>query len=117
MVGGTATIGTAGGRGVTIEGADRGVAADGGSTVTLVNTTLSDNLTGIQVVGTEKVSISGCTITGNSVYGIKEDSGGRPTVTGTTIKGNFRNYYQWDGGLLSISQINALGANTGNQGE
>jgi len=117
LVEGTAEIGASGGSAVTIERADRGIAADAGSAVTLVNTTLMKNLTGIQVVGTQKVSITGCSITGNTVYGIKEDSGGRPTVTNTTIKGNFRDYYQWDGGLLTIMQINALGKNSGNQGE
>jgi len=116
LVDGTAEIGASGWSTVTIEGADRGIAADAGSAVTLVNTTLMKNLTGIQVVGTQDVTITGCNITGNTVYGIKEDSGGRPTVMNTTIKGNFRDYYQWDGGLLTIIQINALGKNSGNQG-
>jgi len=117
VVEGTATIGSGSGEAVVIEGADRGVAAADGATLALVNTRLVNNLTGIQVVGTRSVTITGCSITGNSVYGVKEDSGGRPVLIGTTIGGNFRDYYQWDGGLLTIDQINELGTNSGNKGE
>jgi hypothetical protein len=116
--GGTATIGSATGSVTTIENADRGVAVDSSAgAVSLTNVTLTNNVTGLQVLGTTKVSVTGCTITGNTVYGIKEDAGGRPTVDNTAFTGNFRSYYQWDGGVISIDQLNKLTGNSGNQGE
>jgi hypothetical protein len=118
VVEGSATIGSSGGSAVTIQNADRAVAVDSSATnVYLANATLSGNATALQVLGTTGVTVTGCTITGNTLYGIKEDAGGRPTVQGSIIKGNFRNYYQYDSGLITITQINALGVNSGNQGE
>jgi len=117
LVEGNAIVNADGGSKVTIRDAERGIAADSTAKVQLTNTTLANNLTGIQVLKNATVTMTGCNITENTVYGVKEEEGGRPTVTGTMIKDNLRNYYQWDGGLININQINALGNNTGNQGE
>jgi len=100
-----------------ITGADRGVAALAGSRVTLTGTNLHGNKTGLHVAGVAAVRVDQASITSNTVYGVKEDAGGRPVMTNTTIRNNFRNYYSWDRGLLGIAAVNALGQNIGNTGE
>ncbi len=100
-----------------IEGADRGIAVGPGASVSLNGVTLTQNKTGLHLVGVSATTVAGATITGNTLYGIKEDSGGRPALTNSIIQGNFRNYYSWSSGLLSITAINALPGNSGNQGE
>jgi hypothetical protein len=116
---GNGTVGQA-----TIQAADRAISIGGSGTTTLTGTLLENNATGIQIVGNgaqassqPAVTISGATITGNSVYGVKEDAGARPVLTNSTIQGNFRDYYSWNGGLLNIATVNALAGNSGNQGE
>ncbi len=100
-----------------IENAERGVAVGGGATATLTGTTLTQNKIGLHLAGVSATSVTGAVITGNTVYGIKEDGGGRPVLTNSTVRSNFRNYYSWNGGLLGITEINALPGNSGNQGE
>jgi hypothetical protein len=110
--------------GATIQGADRGITVGGSGNVTLAGTKLQNNGTGLHVVGNGAsasvqpgVNVSAAMISGNTVYGIKEDAGARPLLTNTTILGNFRDYYSWNGGLLHIGDINALPGNSGNLGE
>lgn len=110
-------LGTAVFTGAEVRDADRGITCIAGSTVTLTGVNCHDNVTGLQVLGNAVVHVTNSDIQHNSLFGIKEDGGGRPTLTGTTIKNNFRNYYQWDAGLLGIGAINSLGLNSGNQGE
>jgi hypothetical protein len=117
LVEGTAAIGDLGGSPTDIRDAERAVAAAPGSNVSLRNVRLTADETGLHVVGAASVVVDGCEITGNALYGIKEDAGGRPAVRNTAIRGNSRNYYKWDGGLLTIGQVNAIAGNSGNQGE
>jgi len=117
IVEGSAAIGSTSGEITSLRDADRAIAVDSGASLTLANVLLSGNSIGLHVVGTHNVTIDGSKIIDNALYGVKEDAGGRPTLRTTTIHGNFRNYYQWDGGLLSIDQVNGLGQNSGNQGE
>lgn len=120
FVGGNAYIGSLSGSSVTIENADRGIAVDETGQASLANITFTNNTTGLHVYGAaSSVSLNSCTFTGNTVYGIKEDDGGRPSVRNTRFLDNFRNYYQWDGGIISIDALNALNApgNYGNKGE
>jgi hypothetical protein len=112
LVSGTATVGQA-----DITGADRGLTANDGSVVSLTNTSLHGNAIGLHVLGTSVTTATGLTIVNNSVYGVKEDNGGRPILVNSTIRSNFRNYYSWDQGLLNIIAVNGLLNNSGNQGE
>ena len=114
---GTATIGSATGDATVIRNANRAIAANTSAVVALANTTLMNNETGLHVVGNANVSVVGCRIIDNTLYGIKEDGGGRPIVVDSILRGNFRNYYKWDGGLLNIGEINKLAQNSGNRGE
>lgn len=111
-IAGSATIGTA-----QIQDADRALTVAPGARVSLSGTTVTGNLTGIHLVGSSQTTLTNCHITNNSLFGVKEDAQARPTLIGTVFTNNFRNYYQWDGGVLSIAEINALPTNTGNQGE
>jgi hypothetical protein len=117
MVQGSAAIGAEAGGSTEIRDAERAVAAAPGSSVTLANVRLAANETGLHIVGSAAVGIDGCEIVGNFLYGIKEDSGGRPVLRNTTLRGNFRDYYSWNGGLLNAEQVNAMPGNAGNRGE
>lgn len=112
LVSGTATIGSA-----DIADADRGITVANGATATLTGTVLHNNITGLHLAGPSTTSVQSSQIENNSLYGIKEELGGRPVVKNSSILGNLRNYYQWDVGLIDIAAINALGTNSGNQGE
>ncbi len=109
LVEGTATIGAD-----DISGATQGLSVMSTGTVTLNGTKLHDNQTGLHVTGggasSPLVTVNNAVIAANTIYGIKEDSGGRPRLTGTSLTGNFRNYYSYDQNLLTIDQINALNA-------
>lgn len=119
LVRGNATIGSLSGLGVLIEDADRGVAVDQGGAAAIANTSFAGNATGLQVVGSNAVSVDTCIFSGNRVYGIKEDAGGRPSVVNSVFRGNRRSYYQFDGGVIGIDALNALNKpnNSGNSGE
>jgi FAD/FMN-containing dehydrogenases len=120
LVKGTASIGAEDGSVVTIAKADRGIAVAATGTVTVVNANFLNNVTGLQVYGsTAKVLVKKCSFSGNSVYGIKEDALGRPTVQNSSFSANFRSYYQYNGGVIAIDALNSLNApnNYGNQGE
>lgn len=111
---GTAAFGAA-----DLQGADRAVAVGPGASVTLTGTKLHDNLIGLHVAGVSNTAVTGAVISNNRIYGIKEETGGRPRLSGTAVTGNFRNYYSYDQGLLTIDQINALNtqATTPNTGD
>jgi hypothetical protein len=112
LVSGTASFGHS-----TIQDADRGITAVSTGMVVIQGTKLLGNVTALHVVGSPNVQVDGAEIRGNSLYGIKEEQGGRPKVTNSTILGNFRNYYSFDRSLLGIAEINALENNQGNTGE
>jgi hypothetical protein len=112
VVAGTAIV-----KAADISGADRGLAVAANGTATLTGTMFHNNNTGLHVMGPSTVSVSGVQFLNNAIYGIKEDSGGRPKVTNSTFQGNLRAYYQWDGGVLTIPELNQLAgaSNGGNQ--
>jgi hypothetical protein len=118
LIEGTAVLGAD-----DVSGATQGLSVTSTGALQLTGTNLHDNQTGLHVVGSGAVSpvvtVTGATITNNAIYGIKEDSGGRPRLSGTSVTGNFRNYYSYDQNLLTIDQINALNtqAATSNTGD
>jgi hypothetical protein len=98
----------------TIQGASQGIVAEPDSSIVLKGTTLQNNQTGLHVVGSgsqsPSVTLGGVNVVNNLFYGIKEDTGGRPKLSATSVSSNFRNYYSFDQGLLTLDGINALNA-------
>jgi hypothetical protein len=107
LIEGTAVVGAD-----DLSGAVQGLSVTGTGSLQLTGANLHGNQTALHVTGggagSPAVTVANATITGNTIYGIKEDSGGRPVVSGTAITGNFRNYYSYDQNLLTIDQINAI---------
>lgn len=111
-----------------IEGADRGVTVGPSSVVALNLTSFAGNNIGLQTYGPSTARASGCSFTGNTAYGVKEDAGGRPAMTGNTFSGNAIDYYAFGMtsdiqarnlvGVLSMSELNQLpnGTATSNSG-
>ena len=112
FVTGTATISNA-----VIQGGDRGVTAAPGSTVTLIGDQLTSNLIGFHVVGPSVATVSGCLFTGNTAYGVKEDSSAHPVLTNNQFSLNTVDYYEDGVGLIPLKAVNKLGTNSGNAGQ
>lgn len=119
LIKGQTSIGSLAGESVVIANADRGIAVDQGGSATIANTTFMQNVTGLHVVGSTSVKLDSCTLSNNSLYAIKEDAGGRPVIVNSAFSSNFHNYYQWDGGVIGIDDLNMLNGllNSGNSGE
>jgi hypothetical protein len=113
MVGGTATI-----NGGTIRGATRGVTALPGSGVVLQAARIEACRTGVHAYGTGvEPAIDTTSFVGCVWYGIKEDAGAAPVVTGCLFTRNTCDYY--DSALTSVvaEDIDLLepGLNHGNR--
>lgn len=100
--------------GVTVKDAERGVTVVGGATVTLKNCTFRNNQAGLHVYGTAP-AVSGCRFLENTLYGIKEDEGGRPVVKDCTFSGNGMDYYSEKDTDLTIDEVNQIPGNSGNK--
>jgi hypothetical protein len=100
--------------GATIRHAERGVACTGTGTINLQNTTFSENNTGVHCFS-GSVIITGCSFSGNTIYGIKEELGcGAPFIQNCSFQNNGIHYYDADRYGLTIEQLNEA-PNSGNQ--
>jgi hypothetical protein len=99
--------------GVTISNADRGIVAQAGSTVTVTGSALIHDGIGIHAYGSAPV-ITNTRFQSNERYGIKEDSGAAPKVTGCSFSGNLFDYYNTTATVMSAADINTINGNSGN---
>ncbi len=117
--GGKATISDS-----VFEYADRALTAVSGSFVDIDKSIFNKNKIGLHIFGRSTVTVNNSTISDNTVYGVKEEKGTAPIVSenripklnGNRIFNNFRDYYSYDLGLISFDKLNAT-PNSGNQGE
>lgn len=101
-------------RHVALENATVGVAVLDGE-AELSNCRFSGNRIGIHVIAASP-RIEGCEVTANTLYGIKEDDGAGPVVTGCLIRDNgVADYYEDGLGIITIQQLNQLSGNERNQ--
>lgn len=91
---------------VTVNNAQRAVTTIGTDNVSILNSVISKNYTGIHVCGGHP-AISGTTFTDNTLYAIKEEDGW-PVVTDCTFTGNGINYYHDTLTKITIDQLNQL---------
>jgi hypothetical protein len=107
-VSGTATL-----SGVTINHAERGVAVVDGAQVTIDQGIFATNKVGLHVYNAQP-TVSNSIFRNNLWYGIKEDAGGRPVVTGCQFGGNDIDYYDQTATLITIDKLNQFDGNSGN---
>jgi hypothetical protein len=100
--------------GVIIKDAERGLTVVTGATAALNNCIFQNNQTGLHVYGTIP-AVSNCLFLGNTIYGVKEDEGGRPVVTGCTFTGNGMDYYSETDTDLTMDELNQIAGNSGNK--
>ena len=100
--------------GVIIRDAERGLTVVSGSTASMSNCIFQNNQAGLHVYGTSP-TVRNCSFLDNSVYGIKEDEGGRPVVKGCTFSGNGMDYYSETDTDLTIDELNQIPGNSGNK--
>ena len=110
--------------GCTITGATNANAWDAGvcgyqSTLAVTNSTISGNYNGVYAYGSE-VTISGCTISQNSNYGVYDNggSGDALAITGTAASGNSvcGVYASSAGVTITSSTISGNGSSSGGYG-
>jgi hypothetical protein len=99
---------------VTLCRAERGLAAVAGSTVNLVNCVFRENQVGLHVYGAG-ASVSNSSFINNTLYGIKEDEGGRAVVVDCVFSGNGMNYYHDTLTEITMDQLNEITGNRGNR--
>ncbi len=104
-------------RGAVFRDAERALTIASGAQARVIESVFSTNKTALHIFGGNVVHIEDCQIIENSLYGIKEEQSATPVLNENTLRDNFRTYYRWDGGLLNISEINALPNNDGNKEE
>jgi len=102
--------------GITVKDARRGVSLFSSHVTEINNSTFMDNQMGLHLYGTSP-TISGCSFLDNQYYGIKEDEGSTPVVTGNLFSGNGYDYYDLDLTVLNADGVNNLDGNSGNRGE
>lgn len=102
---------------VAVYNAQRAVTTVGTDNVSIVNSTISGNYTGVHVCGGHPV-ISGTLFSGNRLYAVKEENGW-PRVTHCTFTGNGIDYYHDTLTKITPEQLNALPdrGNEGNQNQ
>ena len=100
--------------GVIIRDAERGLTVVNGSTASMSNCIFQNNQAGLHVYWTSP-TVWNCSFLDNSVYGIKEDEGGRPVVKDCTFSGNGMDYYSEKDTDLTIDEVNQIPGNSGNQ--
>jgi hypothetical protein len=100
--------------GVTIRDAERGLTVVSGATAALTHCIFQNNQVGLHVYGTTP-AVNDCSFLGNTLYGIKEDEGGRPAVKGCTFSGNGMAYYSETDTEITIEELNQFPGNSGNQ--
>jgi hypothetical protein len=105
---GTATLSQA-----TVLKAKRGLAVLTGASVSVSNSTFQENLVGLHACGGEP-QVSNSSFCNNSSYGIKEDDGGHPVVTGCLFSGNGMDYYHQTLTELTMVELNNQEGNSGN---
>lgn len=88
-----------------------------GSVLDIQGCSFIQNDIAIHAFGGAICTVRDSVFTGNSLYGIKEENGARPVLTGNAIFGNFRDYYSFDQGLITIEDLNMKNGNAGNKGE
>lgn len=109
LIGGSGTVTL---NGVTVQGAKVGIACVGTGQVNLSNTVVQNCQSGLHAYsGTIKAS--NCTFKNNQIYGIKEDNGCNPVLTGCQFQGNGIHYYDEKLYNLTATQLNT-GSNSGN---
>jgi parallel beta-helix repeat protein len=102
--------------GITVQEAVRGISVTNGATVSLSNCIFQNNQAGLHVYNSQ-LTVTNCSFLNNSLYGIKEDEGGRPVVVDCVFTGNGINYYHDILTDISIDELNQLDGNSGNRQE
>jgi len=102
---------------VTVRNAQRAVTTINTDNVTILNSTISGNYTGVHVCGGHP-AISGTIFTGNTLYAVKEENGW-PKVTHCIFTGNGIDYYHDTLTKITPEQLNTLPdrGNEENRGE
>jgi hypothetical protein len=59
-------------------------------------------------------TLTDCSFIGNSQYGIKEDEGANPVVTGCRFTGNLFDYYDELATVITAWRLNELAGNANN---
>ncbi len=106
--------GTADISGVTVEGSVRGITIIESAQVTIEGCIFRGNKVGLHVYGC-KPTVNNCSFLDNTIYGIKEDEGGRPLVIDCRFTGNGMNYYHETLTDISMEELNGINGNRGNQ--
>jgi hypothetical protein len=110
--GGNATLGNC-----LIKNAERGIVAVSSATTTINTCVFTSNVIGLHLFGGSIVTITDSTINDNKVYGVKEEQGATPVLKSNKIFSNLRDYYSYNKGLLTVSEVNSNNIeNTGNTG-
>lgn len=110
---GIAIFGTAELNNFRIEQAVRGITVLNDAQVNISNGHLLNNQVGLHVYGCRPL-IDNTRFEGNTLYGIKEDFGGRPVVTDCHFSNNGIDYYHEELTALSMEQLNNVDGNSGN---
>lgn len=92
--------------GLSINNAEQGIVLLSAGSVDISMVTLQDGQIGLHLLG-GTAKVSNCSITGYSDYAIKEDiPAGGYQLTDINFTDNLVLYYQYDGTLLTIDQLN-----------
>jgi hypothetical protein len=102
--------------GAIIKHAERAIAIKTSNSVAITNCTLDENYVGLHVYQSSP-TVSNSHLANNQWYGIKEDQGGRPIVTGCGFRGNEVDYYQDQVTEIDIEALNQISGNSGNYQE
>jgi hypothetical protein len=101
---------------VAVHEAQRAITTVGTDNVTILNSTISNNYTGVHVCGGHP-AISGTIFTSNTLYAIKEENGW-PIVTDCIFTGNGIDYYHDTLTKITLEQLNGLpGRGNGGNGD
>ncbi|WP_230868790.1 fibronectin type III domain-containing protein [Iocasia frigidifontis] len=90
-------------RGLTLEKQD----------ITLKDCSLLDNKIGIHLHGSSP-EINNCKISGNEVYGVKEELASKPVLVDCIFNKNGNDYYHYLLTNISLDKLNSLAGNSGN---
>ncbi len=111
---GITVAGLAGGSGLEVDRAERGLVLLPTGTVNLSQTVLSDDLIGIHLLG-GTLKLASAAFANNVEYGVKEDGAGVYTLLGNVFSNNGVNYYRLGISQITIEELNALPGNSGNR--
>ena len=96
--------------GATVRNAERGITINRSASVVLNDTAFDGNQVGIHNLKAGQ-AINGCVIQNSYYYGIKEEAGAIPTLTGNWFNGNYIDYYDADDTATSMVELNGAGRN------